>query len=151
MRAQIWIPNQRSSKNFNNLRHLQANPLDISGRNEYIVGGKQKNQCFPPGSCPVRRFLPRSSGAQVAPSCGVIFPLAVGPTTAEVRLAGPCGPDPPRHQESWQSGDSGPSPPGMPPCQTSCSVLCTAWSKARPDKLLMLATEGLTEKPPPWR
>ena len=56
---------------------------------------------------------------------------------------------PPRHQESWQSGDSGPSPPGMPPCQTSCSVLCTAWSKARPDKLLMLATEGLTEKPPP--
>ena len=94
MRAQIWILNQRSSKNFNNFRHLQANPLDISGRNEYIVGGKQKNQCFPPGSCPVRRFLPRSSGAQVAPSCGAIFPLSVGPTTAEVRLAGPCGPDP---------------------------------------------------------
>ena len=154
MRAQIWIPNQRSSKNFNNFRHLQANPLDISGRNEYIVGGKQKNQCFPPGSCQVRRFYPGSPGRRWPPPAAPFSRSLWVPQQLRFASPAPVGQThghPPRHQESWQSGDSGPSPPGMPPCQTSCSVLCTAWSKARPDKLLMLATEGLTEKPPPWR
>lgn len=49
---------------------------------------------FSTGFLPGAALLPRLTGAQVAPSCGAIFPLAVGPTTAEVRLAGPCGPDP---------------------------------------------------------
>ena len=44
---------------------------------------------FSTGFLPGAALLPRLTGAQVAPSCGAIFPLAAGPTTAEVRLAGP--------------------------------------------------------------